>query len=130
MHLINEIGHRIEVESCALAGEQTTTSVMNEMARINTKEDGSNIFPYNAFNVHILSTDHKLPHFHVLSNGWNISFYISNGELYKINKEGKDSKTYKYIIENVKIWLISKCAIIPQITNQQNGIAIWEQLHS
>ena len=96
----------------------------------NTKEDGCSIFPYNAFNVHILSTDHKLPHFHILSNGWNISFYISNGELYKINKEGKDSKTYKYIIENVKIWLTSKCAIIPQITNQQNGIAIWEQLHS
>ena len=77
VHLINEVGHRIEVESCAIASEQTATSVMNEMARINTKEDGSSIFPYNAFNVHILSTDHKLPHFHILSNGWNISFILA-----------------------------------------------------
>ncbi len=107
----------------------TQSGMITEMARINTKESGNCIFPYNAFNVHIWSNDHEPPHFHVESNGWNISFLISNGEVYKINNAGNDRRTYKYILNNVKSWLSSQSAIIPQITNQQNAIAIWQQLH-
>ena len=43
-----------------------------EMSRINTNE--SNIFPYNKFEVKIWSNDHEPPHFHVICDGWNLSF--------------------------------------------------------
>lgn len=107
----------------------TQPNVITEMARINKKESTGCIFPYNVFNVHIWSNDHEPPYFHIESNGWNISFLISNGELYKVNREGKDGRTYKYIVNNVKNWLSANCIITPQLTNQENANSIWQQLH-
>lgn len=45
-----------------------------EMSRINTNE--SNIFPYNKYEVKIWSNDHEPQHFHVICDGWNLSFGI------------------------------------------------------
>ena len=98
-----------------------------EMSRINTNE--SNIFPYNKFEVKIWSNDHEPPHFHVICDGWNLSFGIEDGELMKVDQEGVNKSIYKHIVKNVKLWLQSKCAILPMITNQQNAMAMWIQIH-
>ena len=49
-----------------------------EMARINLKEIGSVPFPTNKFDIKIWSNDHNPPHFHVICEGWNISFTIED----------------------------------------------------
>lgn len=100
-----------------------------EMARINTNENGKCIFPYNSFEVKMWSKDHEPPHFHVISDGWNISFLVEDGELYKVESRGSNVQVYNYICANVKEWLSSKCAIIPDITNQKNALAVWAQIH-
>ena len=50
-----------------------------EMARINLKEVGSVPFPTNKFEIKIWSNNHNPPHFHVICEGWNISFTIEDG---------------------------------------------------
>ncbi len=106
---------------------QINTKLITEMARINTDE--SNLFPYNSFEIQIWSNDHTPPHFHILKNGWDVEFLIEDGRLYKVKKKGNNQQIYNYIIQNVNKWLSSKCAVLPMITNQQNAIAIWKQLH-
>lgn len=102
---------------------------LNEMARINVNEPQGSLFPYEKFDVHIWSNDHEPAHFHILTSDWNVSFYISDGKLCKINKQGKDSKIFSYLVKNVPAWLSSPCAILPSITNQQNANLQWIQLH-
>ena len=71
---------------------QMNTDLITEMARINTDE--SNLFHHNSYEIQIWSNDHMPPHFHILKDGWDVSFLIENGELYKINKEGKNKKIF------------------------------------
>lgn len=100
-----------------------------EMARLNVNEIGNVPFPSNKFNIKIWSNDHNPPHFHVIANGWDISFLIESGEEYRVNDIGKESQTYSYIIKNIKIWLSMQCKILPQVTNRENALATWIQLH-
>ena len=102
---------------------------IQEIAHINRRETGNGIFPDGEYDIQVCSYDEEPSHLHIIKDGWNISFLIRNGEVYKINNAGNDRRTYKYILNNVKNWLSSQSAIIPQITNQQNAIAIWQQLH-
>lgn len=107
---------------------QSKKELIVEMARINMKE--SNIFPYNKFEVKIWSNDHIPPHFHIKSDGWNISYVIETGAQLEILEKGEKKSVYKYISNNVNKWLDRKCALIPQITNRENAMAQWIQLHS
>ena len=66
---------------------QSKKEMIVEMARINMKE--SNIFPYNKFEVKIWSDDHIPPHFHIKSDGWNISYVIETGKQLEILEEGE-----------------------------------------
>lgn len=102
---------------------------LEEIARININENGRCIFPYNSFEVKMWSNDHEPPHFHIISDGWNISFLVENGELDKVESRGSNLQVYNYICANVKKWLSSKCAILPNITNQENALAVWAQIH-
>ena len=102
---------------------------LNEMARINISEPQGAIFPYSEYDVHIWSNDHEPAHFHIITVDWDVSFLISNGSLYKVNKEGKKKKTLKYMCDNVTQWLNSPCAVLPVITNRQNAQLQWIQLH-
>ena len=97
-----------------------STDLIVEMARINKNETGE---------VKIWSNDHNPPHFHILREGWEVLFDINSGSVLSIKSQGRNRKIYEYMCANVKEWLYSQCAIIPQITNQQNAIAIWDQLH-
>ena len=79
--------------------------------------------------MRIWSNDHEPPHFHVEKDGWNIAFTIDDGELYKIEEQGKNQQIRDYMISNVKKWLVSKSANRPRETNQENAMATWEELH-
>ena len=101
-----------------------------EMARINKRDSGPNaLFPFNKFDIHIWSNDHAPAHFHVMSEGWDISFNINSGNLYRINKKGTNERIYTYIINNIKKWLNSECATLKNITNKENALNIWDSLH-
>ena len=108
---------------------ESVIGLITEMARINKKESSQGIFPSNAFEVKIWSNDHTPPHFIILKDGWNISFEIENGNLLKVEGKGPNAQDYNYIVKNVSKWLNSQSAIIPTISNQQNAMAVWEQLH-
>jgi hypothetical protein len=103
--------------------------MITEMARINKNETGHSIFPYQAWEVKIWSSDHNPPHFHIIREGWDVSFRIEDGELLTIKSRGRNKDIYDYMCANVKRWLSSKCAILSIITNQQNAMSIWTQLH-
>lgn len=97
-----------------------------EMARLNKREIGNVPFPYNKFDIRIWSNDHNPPHFHVISEGWDISFLIENGEEYRVNTHSNDSKIYSYIIKNIKPWLRMKNFKHPYMTNQEYAMEVWE----
>ena len=115
--------------------KEVTKNVLNkdmlitEMARINIKDSG-NVFPYNSYDVRIWSNDHEPPHFHVIHEGWDLTFLIENGELLDIKTKGKKKQVYNDICNKTKKWLSSPCAVLPNVTNQQNAYAVWIQLHS
>lgn len=101
--------------------------VLNEMSRINMRE--SNIYPFNKFEVIICSREHEPPHFHIKSEGWNISFLISDGNKYKVHNKGEKKSVGDYIINNAELWLNSRNAILEAVTNREYAAAIWESLH-
>ena len=103
--------------------------IINEMARINKEETGKCIFPYNSWELKIWSNDHNPPHFHILCDGWSVSFNIEDGELLQIEGKGTNISIFDYMQNNVKEWLSSRCFAQPKLTNQENAILQWEQLH-
>ena len=129
--IVKESVKRVLDESAALALNYDEASMpLTEMARINMKETGKNsIFPYNAWEVKIWSDDHEPPHFHIKRNGWNVSFNIETGELIEILKRGSEDNVLDYMQANVNKWLNSPSAILPLITNKQNALTQWLQLH-
>ena len=104
-------------------------TAINEMARINKNENGKCIFPYDKFEVKMWSFDHNPPHFHVICEAWNISYKVEDGSLLNIVKKGKDNSIFDYINSNVKDWLSSKCFAQPKLTNMENAILQWQQIH-
>ena len=100
-----------------------------EMARINLKEIGSVPFPTNKFEIKMWSDDHNPPHFHVICEGWNISFTIEDGRELEVKNFGNHLSTYNYIVKNIPIWLDMPCKIAPKISNRENAFIQWQQLH-
>ena len=98
-----------------------------EIAKINSKE--ISVFPYNTWEVNILSNDHNPPHFHIMKDGWDVSFMIESGKMLKINSEGEKIDIFNYMKQNVNTWLHSKCSIQPKVTNRENALATWIQIH-
>ena len=129
--IVKESVEKILEESAALAlNYYDEPEPLVEMARINMKESGKgSIFPFNAWEVKIWSDDHEPPHFHIKRNKWNVSFNIETGEIMEILSQGTEKNVYDYMIANVSSWLDSPCAILPQITNRQNAMLQWVQLH-
>lgn len=99
-----------------------------KMALINKKEGGNGIFPHDSYMVRIWSCDPEPPHFHIEKAGWDISFTISDGELYEIESEGSNQQDFNYIVSNVKEWLVSASTDSPKITNYENALATWTDL--
>lgn len=100
-----------------------------EMARLNNKDAGAVPFPSNKFDIRIWSNDHLPPHFHVIADGWDISFLIEDGRVYRVNKIGKNSSTYTYIEKNVPIWLEMENSANKKITNKEFAELTWDSNH-
>lgn len=96
-----------------------------EMSRLNNKDIGAVPFPDNKFVIRIWSNDHNPPHFHVKAEGWDISFLIEDGKLYRVNKFGNSLETYKYIVKQVPKWLMMKSSAFKHSTNQEAAESIW-----
>ncbi len=107
----------------------TNGEPLNEMARINKKETGNCLFPYNKWELKIWSNDHTPPHFHILCDGWNASFCIEDGSLLEIKTRGKENSIFEYMQANVEKWLSSKCFAQPKLSNRENAMLQWEQIH-
>ena len=105
------------------------TEPLCEIARINVCESGNGLFPYNKWELKMYSNDHTPPHFHVIADGWDVSFKIDNGELLVVNGKGRNDTIYQYMIDNIPKWLEANCAVLPIATNKQNANAIWKQIH-
>lgn len=101
-----------------------------EIAHLNVRECNGDIFPLDLFDVCIYDIDNEPPQFHIMSNDWDVSFKINDGEIHYVNQKGNDIDTYQYIMQNVKKWLDLPNVIIPRITNRENAISVWLQLHS
>ena len=102
---------------------------LNEMARINKNETGKCIFPYDKWEVKLWSDDHDPPHFHIICNGWNVSYTISDGKILQIISKGSEKNILDYMEANVLKWLSSKCFAQPKLTNRENALLQWEQIH-
>ena len=106
---------------------KTNKETLVEIAHINLKEIGNVPFPTNKFEIKIWSNDHNPPHFHVICEGWNISFTIEDGRELEVKNIG--NHTYNYIVKNIPIWLDMPCKIAPKISNRENAVIQWQQLH-
>ena len=100
-----------------------------ETARLNMYETDDCLFPYNGWDVRIFGNDYTPARFHIMREGWNVSFSIYNGELLEINSRGKRQEILDYMCANVKKWLSDSCIIQPKLTNQENACLSWEQIH-
>ena len=69
------------------------------------------------------------PHFHVIADGWDISFLTEDGTAYRVNKIGKNSSTYTYIEKNVPIWLEMENSANKKITNKEFAELTWDSNH-
>ncbi len=102
---------------------------IDEMARINKKEAGNCLFPFDSWEIKIWSNDHEPAHFHIIKEGWDVSFDIENGSLIEIKAQGQKQSVLDYMSQNVGSWLDSKCFAQPKLTNRENARLQWEQLH-
>ena len=103
---------------------------LTETSRINMNETGGkSIFPSDSWEITVCSNDPYPPHFHIRRNGWDVSFLVETGELLEILHEGTEEDVLHCMQANVKQWLDSPSAILPQITNRENASAQWTQLH-
>ena len=99
-----------------------------ETARINLKETADCYFPYLDWDVKVCGNDVFPPHFHVLRDGWDVSFLIEDGSVYRINSKGPEEQIHDFMVSNVPKWLNAECSALPKITNQENAYLQWEQL--
>lgn len=82
-----------------------------EMTQINNKDNSSSDLNPGKYQVLVKSNEgaHRVPHFHILhkSDNWEIKLYISNGELYQVERYGKRRQNDKFIdvVKLAKAWL-------------------------
>lgn len=104
--------------------------ILLESPCFNKKCVGKTVFPINKVRVIIHTNDHEPPHFHVEYDGWDVCFYIENGEEYRTKRRGKNSKSYDYIVKNSKIWLCEQCGENNKITNKEYLLTQWDVFHN
>lgn len=97
--------------------------------KLNENETTENIFPEREFKVLIRSNDIISRHIQVIcsSKGCNAYFRISDGNLYHVKDKG-DTKTFNYILSNIKPWLKMQSKVKPKYTNQEHAFLAWHSL--
>lgn len=97
-----------------------------EYRQVNKKDTGRVPFPGNKYEINVYPSEHNPPHFHIISSdGWDISFNISDGEIYQVNHEGTNPTTYNYMEKKAPKWLLQRSTFIKNMTNQQVVQQLW-----
>ncbi len=78
-----------------------------DIARLNKRDGEGEIFPHDKWRLIMRSDDAEPPHFHIISEGWDVTFSIESGELIKVLTTGTDQSHLNYMIHNASLWLNS-----------------------
>lgn len=108
---------------------QEDTGSSEEISHINIQEGADSIFPREKFDVYVRDRDRGGPRFHVAKDGWDVAFFISNGKVHNICKRGADMGVLNKMREDAIKWLNQPCKLLPAMTNGQNALLQWKQLH-
>ena len=84
------------------------------------------IFPSTVYKIVVTNND-KQNNFHVFKDGLDVIYNI-DGEFQETILDNGDSSLKKYISDNIKTWLESKCKYDQTITNRENIIKTWNEL--
>lgn len=100
-----------------------------DISHINIQEGSDSVFPREMFDVYVRGGDKGSPRFHVAGDGWDVAFFIANGKVHNICKRGSDMGILNKMRADVVKWLNLPCKLQPAITNGQNALLQWKQLH-
>lgn len=108
-------------------------NILNEMARLNKKDDSLSPFPYNKYQLWVQgdNSPHKPPHMHINypQEGWEIKVFIESGDLLQVVSYGKRGKmdSFSDIIKMVKEWFKLETKMPGRIgTNQEAALHEWD----
>lgn len=100
--------------------------IENKLVFINEKD--RDIFPFEEYQIFI--KDEKFqPKLHLRKNETEITFLIKSGRAVD-GENVEDYVTYDYAYLHINRWLNTKCVTSPNITNRENAMNVWNQLHS
>lgn len=88
--------------------------------------DSNGLFPFGKFKIAVNPDSPEPPHFHVLSEGWDVTVGIGDCRVLKINAEGKDKAVCEYIGNHIKEWLMSPSANDDCRTNKGEAVFAWK----
>lgn len=108
-----------------------------EMAHINNKDGGNSPMNPDVYKVDVRSDegDHRPPHIHIMhkANGWEVKVYISNGELYQVEKYGNRKRTDKFadVVKLAKEWLPMQSTLFGMTDkkNYETALIQWRVLN-
>ena len=69
-----------------------------DIARLNKRDGEGDIFPYDKWQLTMRSDDAEPPHFHIISEDWDVTFSIESGELIKVLTASTDQSHLNYMI--------------------------------
>ena len=104
--------------------------ILTEYGQVNRKDGGNTLFPNNKYKICIYLREHEPPHFHIeTSDGWNVSFLISNGAPYQIHSRGKKKSDYRYMCLYIREWLKTKSTLqdYKNLTNKAVLKLLWKK---
>ena len=99
------------------------------MTHINIKEGTDSIFTREKFDVYVKGGDICNPRFHVASDGWDVAFFIKNGEVHNICKRGTYMGVLNKMREDAVKWLEQPYVFQPSMTNGENALLQWKKYH-
>ena len=133
--IIKESIKKVLKEGClALPLQQEEgRNVLNEMARLNKRDDSTSPFPSNRFRVWVQgdNSPHKPAHMHIsyAQEGWEIKVFIENGEFWEAVKYGQRKRRDEFIdvIQLVKKWFKLPTTMPGRVgTNQDAAQNEWD----
>ena len=133
--MVKEGIDKVLKDESALQANRVSDSrnIINEMARLNKKDDSLSPFPYNKFRIWVRgeNSPHKLPHIHISypQEGWEIKVDIAHGQLWQVvaygNRGRKDA--FSDIIEMVQEWFKMDTQMPGRVgTNREAAMNEWE----
>lgn len=130
-----EIDHMSDTDCINMETDKTELDIpILEISKLNLRDDEMSIFPANRYKiwVHGDNSTHKPPHLHIIDkhDGWEIKYFIENGEIWEIVNSGnvstKNSNAFNSITKKMKEWFSLSTKMPGRIgTNQETALNEW-----